>query len=190
MNSAGFLNHAVPNQILIKTMKKIALLFIGLSFVMGSFAQEEAKEESGKKIPSVQLKDMDGNTVNTAQLGFDGPIIISFWATWCSPCKAELNTIADLYTDWQDETNVTLVAVSIDDEKTKNSVPMYANGKGWEYTVLLDPNGDFKRAMGVNNVPHTFIVDTDGTIRYSHNNYSPGDEYELYEALLKVAGAE
>jgi peroxiredoxin len=173
-------------------MKKIALLFIGLSMVMGSFAQEEShtEENGGKKIPSVQLKDMDGNTVNTADLGFDGPIIISFWATWCSPCKAELNTIKELYEEWQDETDVTLVAVSVDDQKTQRSVPMYVNGKSWEYVVLMDPNGDFKRAMGVNNVPHTFIIDTDGTIRYSHNNYSPGDEYELYDALLEVVGAE
>lgn len=174
-------------------MKKIALLFIGLSMVMGSFAQEETAEhtqESGKKLPSVQLKDMEGNVVNTAELGLEGPIIISFWATWCSPCKAELNTIKDMYEDWQDDTGVTLVAVSIDDEKTKKSVPMYANGKSWEYLVLMDPNGDFKRAMGVNNVPHTFIIDTDGTIRYSHNNYSPGDEFELEEALYKVAGVE
>lgn len=160
--------------------------------VMGSFAQEEShvEKKEGKKIPSVQLKDMNGNEVNTAKLGFDGPVIISFWATWCSPCKAELNTIKDLYDEWQEETNVTLVAVSVDDEKTKNSVAMYANGKNWNYLVLMDPNGDFKRAMGVNNVPHTFIIDTDGSIRYSHNNYSPGDEYELYEALLEVAGIE
>ncbi|MBL4863065.1 MAG: TlpA family protein disulfide reductase, partial [Crocinitomicaceae bacterium] len=138
-------------------MKKIALLVVGLSLMSNSFSQHE--KVKSKKMPSVQLMDMDGNRVNTADLGLDGPIVISFWATWCSPCKRELNTINDLYVDWQEETGVTLVAVSIDDEKTKNSVPVYVNGKGWEYLVLLDPNGDLKRAMGVNNVPHTFIID-------------------------------
>ena len=102
-------------------MKKIALLLIiGLTF--GAAAQDDHGKSSGKKVASVQLKDMDGNSVNTAALELDGPIIISFWATWCSPCKRELNTIQDLYPDWQDETGVTLVAVSVDDEKTKNSV--------------------------------------------------------------------
>lgn len=169
-------------------MRKIALLLVGISFVFGSFAQEEStKLVNGKKVASVKLTDMDGNDVDTGDLGIDGPIIISFWATWCSPCKKELNTIHDEYVDWVDETGVTLIAVSIDDEKTKNSVPMYVNGKGWEYLVLMDPNGDFKRAMGVNNVPHTFLIDKDGSIVYSHNNFAPGDEAKLYEELLKLA---
>lgn len=170
-------------------MKKIALLFLGLTFAVSTFAQEEttSHEANLKELPSVELKTMDGKSINTAELGFKGPVVISFWATWCSPCKRELNTIHELYTDWQEETGVNLVAVTIDDQKTMSSVPVYVNGKGWEYLVLMDPNGDFKRAMGVNNVPHTFLVDTDGKIVYSHNNYAPGDEEKLYEEIKKIA---
>lgn len=166
-------------------MKKTFFVVLSFFLVTLTWAQEAGKDN--KQLPSVQLKDMNGKSVNTAQLGFDGPVVISFWATWCSPCKRELNTIQELYEDWQEETGVHLVAVSIDDEKTKNSVPTYVNGKGWEYLVLMDPNGDFKRAMGVNNVPHTFLVDAQGNIVYSHNNYMPGDEDKLYEEIKKVA---
>lgn len=167
-------------------MKKFALFFAAVTISLGLSAQEKQENKTEKKLPSVQLKDMEGNVVNTAELGLDGPIVISFWATWCSPCKRELNTIHELYPDWQDETGVTLVAVSIDDQKTMNAVPMYVNGKAWDYLVLMDPNGNFKRAMGVNNVPHTFLIDKDGNIVYSHNNFAPGDEDHLYEEILKL----
>lgn len=168
-------------------MKKV-ILFAALLLTTFSFQAQEETTSKGKQLPSVKLVDMEGNAVNTAELGLKGPIVISFWATWCSPCKRELNTINEVYVDWQEETGVTLVAVSIDDEKTRNSVPVYVNGKGWEYLVLMDTNGDFKRAMGVNNVPHTFLVNTSGEIVYSHNNYAPGDEDKLYAEILKLTG--
>jgi cytochrome c biogenesis protein CcmG, thiol:disulfide interchange protein DsbE len=140
------------------------------------------------QLPNINLKDVNGVTKNLSKFSNNGnPIIISFWATWCKPCKAELNTIAEEYDDWADETGVKLIAVSIDDARSSTRVEPYINAQGWEYLVLLDPNGDLKRAMNVNNVPHTFLVDGNGKIVWDHNNYSPGDEKELYEELVKIA---
>lgn len=144
-----------------------------------------------KGIPSVNVKNMDGTTFNTGDISNDGkPIIINFWATWCSPCKRELNNIAEVYEDWVDETGVKLVAISIDDARNMAKVAPYVNGKGWEYDVYIDPNGDFKRALGVNNVPHTFLVDGNGKIVWQHNSYSEGDEDELLELIEKLNKGE
>lgn len=170
-------------------MKNLFLLLLVGSFSLTLNAQEPAVETSlsQKKVPAVKLVDMSGKAINTSELTANGPVIISFWATWCAPCKKELNTIHEVYEDWVAETGVILVAIAIDDEKTKSQVPVYVNGKAWDYTVLMDPNWDFKRAMGVNNVPHTFLVDKNGNIVYSHNNYAPGDEEKLYQELLKLS---
>lgn len=173
-------------------MKKLLLtitLFLAVTIV---FAQAESQlEASTKKVPSVELKDVNGKLINTGELENEGhPIVISFWATWCTPCKKELNTIHEEFVDWVDETGVRLIAVSIDDERTKSRVVPYVDSKGWEYDVLLDPNGEFKRAMGVNIVPHTFVIDGEGNIVYSHNAYVPGDEIKLYEVLVELSSVK
>ena len=60
-----------------------------------------------KSLPNIDVKTLQGKTINIQDLENDGnPMVISFWATWCKPCKKELNTIAEVYDDWQEETGV------------------------------------------------------------------------------------
>ncbi len=145
----------------------------------------------GGKIPAVNVKKLDGSTINSSTFTNNGkPIIISFWATWCKPCKKELDAISENYTDWQKETGVKLIAVSVDDARSIAKVPTDVKTKGWEYEIYTDENGDLQRAMNVNNVPHTFIVDGAGNIVYSHNSYAEGDEDVLFENIKKLAKGE
>ena len=139
------------------------------------------------KVPSVMLKDLDGKTIDTGKLSNDGkPIIICFWATWCSPCKKELNVYSDYYEQWQKETGVKIIAVSVDDQRSVTKVGPYVNSVSWDFEVLLDSNKQFQAAMGVLNVPFTFLIDGKGDIVWKHNNYADGDEEELHKELLKL----
>jgi thiol-disulfide isomerase/thioredoxin len=165
-------------------MKKILFIVICLSFVFTGMSQVS---KSYGKIPSVDVKIPDGTTFNTSDISNNGnPVIISFWATWCKPCIKELTTIADVYEDWVEETGVKLIAVSIDDARATAKVMPLVNGKNWDYEILLDQNGDFKRAMNVNLIPHTFVIDGQGEIVWQHTSFSEGAELELIDIVKQV----
>ena len=167
-------------------MKKTCIIIFCMILSISIFAQE-AKDKHLAKLPAVEIQDMNGNAFNTADIQNDGkPIIISLWATWCKPCMAELQAIADEYEDWVEETGVKLYAISIDDAKTSARVSTVVKGKNWEYTVLLDVNSDFKRAMNVNDVPFLCILNGDGEIVWQHTSYAPGGEEEVFEIVKSL----
>jgi peroxiredoxin len=158
-------------------MKKLILSLSFLIVVLFSNAQG---------IPSITLKDLEGNSVNMSTLSNGKPIVFCFWATWCAPCKKELNNYTEYYKDWQEKFGVTIYAISIDDQRSVARVAPYVGSVSWDYKVILDSNKQFAQAMGVNNVPHTFVVDGTGKIVWSHNNYADGDEAELEHQLEQL----
>jgi len=159
-------------------MRKFCLtLLVALGFVVGSYAQ----------LPSVMLKSIDGKAVKTDTLSNDGkPFIIDFFATWCKPCNRELSAISEVYEDWQSETGVKVIAVSIDQAQNINKVKPLVDNNGWPYEVLLDPNSDFRRSLGIQTIPYTLIVDGSGNIVYKHNGYTDGAEEELIEKVREL----
>ena len=140
-----------------------------------------------RTLPSVDVETLDGSSINITALENKGkPIVISFWFLQCKPCIKELNAIAEVYEEWQIETGVKLVAVSIDNARSKAKVAPYVNASDWDYEVYLDPNGDLKRAMGVNMAPHTFLLNSKKEIIWQHKGYIDGDEDELFEQIKKL----
>lgn len=141
-----------------------------------------------KTFPPINVKDLSGKTVNVQDyLGKGKVTVVSFWATWCSPCKRELDAIAELYPEWQEKYNVELIAITIDDARGFAKVPAMVSSKGWEYTILADTKQELQRALNFQTVPQTFVLDEKGNIIYTHNGYNPGDEDELEDFLAELA---
>ncbi|MBQ7540418.1 MAG: TlpA family protein disulfide reductase [Bacteroidaceae bacterium] len=158
-------------------MKKFFITALFLLCVLGIDAQ----------LPKVTLKTMDGKTVQTDTLSNNGkPFIIDFFATWCKPCNRELDAIAEVYEDWQKETGVKIFAISIDQAQNINKVKPLVENHGWEYDVLLDPNSDLRRALGIQMIPFVLICDGKGEIVYKHNGYTDGAEDELIEKVREL----
>lgn len=152
-----------------------------------AFAFSMAKAQ----LPAVVLKSIDGKAVMTDTIANNGkPFIIDFFATWCKPCNRELSAIAEVYDDWQRETGVKVLAVSIDQAQNVHKVKPLVDNHDWPYEVLLDPNGDLKRALGVQMIPYTLIVDGRGNIVYKHNGYTDGAEEELIEKVRELIKTE
>ncbi len=176
-------------------MKNIFTLILLISSVI-AFAQTDSTDTpteakpasvSTTTLPDISLKSIDGDEVNLMDYGTNDKItIISFWATWCKPCIKELKNVNELMEEWEEEYNVELVAISVDDSRNTARVKPMVSGLGWDFDVLLDPNGDVQRAMNVANPPVTFLVDQLGNIVYTHTGYVEGDEYELEEHIKEL----
>ena len=156
-------------------------LFFFVSITSALFAQT-------KTLPDVTVQELSGKKVNIQDYAKNGKVtVLSFWATWCVPCKKELDNIAEYYEDWQEEYNMELVAISVDNARSATKIKTVVDSKGWEYEVLSDKNGDLKRALNFQAVPYTIVIDEDGNIVYRHDGYVEGDEFELEEVLRKLS---
>lgn len=163
-----------------KLIKTFAIFLFVSAIAVSATAQ--------KSVPAINVKTLEGKSINIQEYTNNGKItVLSFWATWCSPCKKELNAISDVYEQWQEDYNMQLVAVTIDDARALRKVKPMVDGFSWDYIVLSDVNEELKKALNFQTVPQTFLVDQEGNIVYAHSGYSPGDENELEEKIAALA---
>ena len=164
--------------------KKIILSTV---FILGSTAIFAQTQE----LPTTTVRDINGKQISFNEAFEKGKVtLVSFWATWCIPCKQEIKNIKGKLEGWKKEADFNYMTVSIDDSRATAMVKTYSKSQCWNFPVLLDPNSDLKRSLNFQNVPYTIIVDQNGKIIYQHTGYEEGGENELFEMIKKLANTK
>jgi cytochrome c biogenesis protein CcmG, thiol:disulfide interchange protein DsbE len=162
-------------------MRKIILSSIISLFTLSCFAQSQ-------DLPTTTVRDLNGKQVVFNKVFEKGKVtLVSFWATWCIPCKREIKNIQSKLPEWQKQADFNYMTVSIDDARNTAMVKTFAKSQGWAFPTLVDPNSDLKRALNFQNVPFSMIVDQNGKIVYQHTGYEEGSEKELFEKIKLLA---
>ncbi len=162
-------------------MKKVIISATLVLFSCMSFAQNQ-------ELPTTKIRDINGKQVSFNEAFEKGKItMVSFWATWCIPCKQEIAAIKGKLGDWKKEVDFNYITVSEDDSRATAMVKTYAKSQGWTFPVYTDPNNDLKRSLNFQNIPFTIIVDQNGKVVFQHSGYDAGGEEELFEKLKSLS---
>ncbi|MCF8449488.1 MAG: TlpA family protein disulfide reductase [Taibaiella sp.] len=143
-----------------------------------------------QELPTTQVKEVtSGKKVPFSQTIEKGKItVVSFWATWCVPCKKEIKNISLKLDDWKKEVDFNYMTVSIDEARAEGLVRTYGISQGWKFPYFLDANSDLKRSLNFQSVPFTIIVDKEGKIAWKHIGYEEGGENEVIAKVKELAG--
>jgi len=138
-------------------------------------------------LPQVDVKTLQGKPLLLQNLVEESSFtLISFWASWCSPCKKELDAIALRYPAWKEKFDLQVVAISINNRRAVGKLPAMVKSKDWPYTILIANEEEMRKAFNFQTIPQTFIVNRQGKIVYAHNGYVPGDEVALEKKFTSL----
>jgi cytochrome c biogenesis protein CcmG, thiol:disulfide interchange protein DsbE len=159
-------------------MKKTLILVLML-FVYTSFSKAQTYSD-------FTLPDINGNDVTFSSILEKGPVLMSFWATWCSPCKEEMKKINDLYLKYKDK-GFQYVAINQDNQKSISKVKAFITAQNYEFVVLLDTDKKvFEAYSGKDEIPYTLLINKNKEVVASHTGFKTGDEVTLEEEILNM----
>ncbi|MDA0709525.1 MAG: TlpA disulfide reductase family protein [bacterium] len=149
------------------------VLLLGLFWENGAVNRAQEQPNTMPKVPSLELLDLDGNSVNLSD--YSGTIrIVDFWATWCPPCRAEIPHFVALSREYPE---VTVIGISLD-RTGPEKVRVYAEELGIEYPLLMGTMAAVEAFGGVTSIPTTFVIDQKGTVIRKYVGYRPKSVFE------------
>ncbi|OUR99324.1 hypothetical protein A9Q86_12165 [Flavobacteriales bacterium 33_180_T64] len=164
----------------------VTLLVIGITAFATTKSNNDLKLETNK-IPSVTIKTLDGERIDSHSIiSNEKPTLFVFWATCCAPCKKELSAISNVYEQWENETKINIVAVSVDLPQYANRVAPFVKSNNWDFDVFLDVERNLMHKMNASSTPHSFLINNSGEIVWEKQGFVSGDEVEIIERIKKI----
>tara|TARA_S200000501_G_scaffold114034_1_gene107164 strand:- start:624 stop:1142 length:519 start_codon:yes stop_codon:yes gene_type:complete len=152
------------------------LIFILNSFIFG---------KGGTKIPDLEIKMLDGRRTSIYKLLKKGPLLIDFWATWCTPCKKLMVHLDDYHQKYEDE-GFQVLMINQDTPRSLGKVKSYINSKKHKFLVAVDPNQQLAKKLNGQIMPSLILVNSDASIVWRHQGFMPGEEKEIQKKIEHI----
>lgn len=169
----------------------VLLLAAGLFAGVRLFGEDLYPVGVGNKAPDFRAKDVHSGAIRTLADYRGDVVLLNVWATWCEPCKIEMPSMEELYRAYGPR-GVHIVAVSIDDAASEDSIRAYARNLGLTFEILHDPTHAIEKAYQTTGYPESFVIDRNGTIRrkwISAADWNAPSSRALFDELLGVASS-
>jgi cytochrome c biogenesis protein CcmG/thiol:disulfide interchange protein DsbE len=135
-----------------------------------------------KPAPDISLQSLDGRVVSLADYRGRQTVVVTFWASWCGPCRMEAPVLRSFYQKTHKPgSDYEILAVSIDDGRA--AAEQFATEARMPYPVLLDPQQKAAKAYDVEAIPILFVIDKSGKVVDAHAGFDSGVEFELAREL-------
>ena len=148
------------------------------------FTAMYADKQRDIMLPDLSVRLLDGKQVRLSALLEEGPLLVSFWATWCAPCKKEMIFLEEFHQKYS-ENSFRVLAISTDSPKSMSKVKSYIRAKKYTFLVGIDPNQDIAKKMNALLMPTTLILNKEQKVSWYHQGFIPGDEKEI-EAQIRA----
>jgi peroxiredoxin len=134
---------------------------------------------SGNRAPDFTATTIDGDQIKLSDYIGDKPVVIDFWATWCSPCMMELPKLQEFYAAHSGE--VEIIAISTDQSGALSNVRRVVNEKGLTFPIIHDASGELSQLYPSRYIPYLVFIDKNGVKIYEATGFNENIGNEILE---------
>lgn len=155
-------------------MLKVWLILLFFSLISSNIFGQDNIEFSFETI--------ENNDYQFSQYLENGPVLISFWALWCKPCRAEMRHLEGIYENYKGK-GLTIIGINQDTPRSLAKVKSYISSHNITFPIALDPNSEIFQQFNGQSIPLSILYNKAGKVVYKHVGYLPGDEIELEQKI-------